>query len=283
MQATIAQPAAVTGIGVHSAAAAQVRFLPAPAGHGRVFRRTDLADGQGDIPARLDHVVDTRNATTLANAYGARLSTVEHLLCACFGLGLDNLLIEIDGPEAPILDGSARPFVEALQAAGRVAQDGPRPVVKVLRPVEVREGERFARLEPGKGLSFDLSIAYADPAIGAQSIAFAMTDAGSFAAGIAGARTFGHLADLERYHAMGLARGASLANTVAVDQGRVVNPEGLRFVDEFVRHKVLDALGDLALVGAPLIGRLVGHATGHGLHVGVLRALLADRDAFTYV
>jgi UDP-3-O-[3-hydroxymyristoyl] N-acetylglucosamine deacetylase len=283
MQATIAQPATVAGIGVHSAAPVQVRFLPAPAGHGRVFRRTDVAVGEGDIPARLDHVVDTRNATTLANAHGARLSTVEHLLCACFGLGLDNLLIEIDGPEAPILDGSARPFVAALQAAGRAAQNAPRPALKVLRAVEMREGDRFARLEPGEGLCLDLSIAYADPAIGAQSIAFAVTGPEAFAAEIAGARTFGHLADLERYHAMGLARGASLDNTVAVDQGRVVNPEGLRWADEFVRHKVLDALGDLALVGAPLIGRLAGHATGHGLHVGVLRALLADPEAFAYV
>jgi UDP-3-O-[3-hydroxymyristoyl] N-acetylglucosamine deacetylase len=283
MQATIAQPATVAGIGVHSAAPAQVRFLPAPVGHGRVFRRTDMAVGEGDIPARLDHVVDTRNATTLANAHGARLSTVEHLLCACFGLGLDNLLIEIDGPEAPILDGSARPFVAALQAAGRAAQKAPRPALKVLRAVEMRQGDRFARLEPGEGLCLDLSIAYADPAIGAQSIAFAVTGPEAFAAEIAGARTFGHLADLERYHAMGLARGASLDNTVAVDQGRVVNPEGLRWADEFVRHKVLDALGDLALVGAPLIGRLAGHATGHGLHVGVLRALLADPDAFAYV
>jgi UDP-3-O-[3-hydroxymyristoyl] N-acetylglucosamine deacetylase len=283
MQSTIAQPAAVSGIGVHSAAAVQVRFLPAPADHGRLFRRIDRPADEGDIPARLDHVVDTRNATTLGNDHGARLSTVEHLLCACFGLGLDNLLIEIDGPEAPILDGSARPFVEALRAAGRVAQDGPRPVVKVLRPVEVREGDRFARLEPGEGLSFDLSIAYADPAIGAQAIQFELTGPDAFAAAIAGARTFGHLADLERYHAMGLARGASLDNTVAVDQGRVVNPEGLRWPDEFVRHKVLDALGDLALVGAPVQGRLVGHATGHGLHVGVLRALLADQQNYSRI
>lgn len=283
MQATIAQPAAIAGIGVHSAAAVAVRFLPAPAGHGRVFRRTDLPAGAGDIPARLDHVVDTRNATTLANAQGARLSTVEHLLSACAGLGLDNLLIEIDGPEAPIMDGSALPFVAALRAAGRVAQAQPRLALKVLAPVEVREGERFARLEPADALILDLSIAYADPAIGAQSIALALTAPEVFAAEIAGARTFGHLADLERYHAMGLARGASLANTIAVDQGRVVNPEGLRFADEFVRHKVLDALGDLALVGAPMIGRIVGHATGHGLHVGVLRALLADRNAFAYV
>lgn len=283
MQTTIARPVSIAGIGVHSAASVAVTFHPAPADHGRVFRRTDLAPGAGDIPARLDHVVDTRNATTLANAAGARLSTVEHLLSACAGLGLDNLVIEIDGPEAPIMDGSARPFVDVLESAGRAEQPAARPCLKVLRPIEAREGERFARLEPGAGLRFDLSIAYADPAIGAQNVQFDLTSPAAFAAAIAGARTFGHLADLERYHAMGLARGASLANTVAVDQGRVVNPEGLRWGDEFVRHKVLDALGDLALVGAPVIGRLVGHATGHGLHIGVLKALLADRDAFAWV
>jgi UDP-3-O-[3-hydroxymyristoyl] N-acetylglucosamine deacetylase len=281
-QTTLAGPAVIAGHGVHSGAPATLRVLPAPPNHGRVFRRVDAPVGQGDIPARWDFVVDIRNATTLGNAAGWKIATVEHFLAACVGLELDNLLIEIDGPETPIMDGSARDFVESLAGAGRIHQNVPRRAIKILAPVEAREGDRWVRLEPAaEGLSLILSIDYADPAIGAQQLEWAAAGPDAFVADIAGARTFGFMADLEAYHARGLAKGASLANTIAVQGGRVVNPEGLRWADEFVRHKAIDALGDLALADAPLIGRMRGHANGHALHVAALKSLMQS-DGWAY-
>lgn len=281
-QTTIATPARVAGIGVHSAAPVEVRLLPAAPGAGIVFVRTDLA-GAPVIPARAEAVAATANATVLRNAAGAEVSTVEHLLAAAFGLGIDNLTVEIDGPEMPILDGSAAPFVAALDAAGRAAQPGTPPLLRIRRRIAVEQGGKSAALEPNPdGFEIDVTIRYQDAAIGTQRHAVRLTP-DSFRTEIAPARTFGLYRDLDALHARGLARGASLANTIAVDGARVVNPEGVRWPDEFVRHKILDVVGDLALLGARIEGRFVGDQCGHGLNAQLAAAVRASTDDVEWV
>ena len=278
-QSTIAGPAGVSGIGVHSAAPVAVRLSPAPAGSGVVFVRTDLA-GEPAIPARAGFVAATANATVLRTPAGAEVSTVEHLLAAAYGLAIDNLRVDIDGPEMPILDGSAAPFVAAIVAAGRRAQPEARPVMRILRRVEVEQGGKTAALEPwDAGFEIDVTIRYQDPIIGVQRRAVRVTP-DTFRAEIAPARTFGLYRELDALHARGLARGASLENTIAVEGDRVVNPEGLRWPDEFVRHKILDVVGDLALLGAPIQGRFVGDQCGHGLNARLTAAVLADPSCY---
>lgn len=279
-QTTIAAPAEVAGIGVHSAAPVRVRLIPASAGTGIVFVRTDLPGSETEIPARATFVAATANATVLKNAAGAEVSTVEHLLAAAFGLGIDNLRVEIDGPEMPILDGSAAPFAEALAVAGTVTQAAPRPVMRILRRIAVEQGGKTAALEPSDdGFEIDVTIRYQDAAIGVQRHAVRLTPE-AFRAEIAPARTFGLYRDLDALHARGLARGASLENTVAVDGAHVVNPEGLRWPDEFVRHKILDVVGDLALLGARIQGRFVGDQCGHALNARLTAAVLADPSCY---
>lgn len=251
---------------MHSGAPARVTLHPAPAGTGRVFHTPN-----GEIPALLAHVAETGNRTVLARG-PARVETVEHLLAACFALQLDDVAIEIDGPEAPILDGSAEPWRAAILEAGLVQHAAPAPVFAVNRVLEVREGERYARLEPGAGLELDLTIAFEEPGIGEQRFQGRL-DAEMFAREIAPARTFGLAADLPRLRAAGLGLGAGLANTVAFEKGRVLNPEGLRFPNEPVRHKALDVLGDLALLGARLEGKLTASRPGHALTAALLHKL----------
>jgi len=279
-QETIADSVEIAGIGVHSGAPARVRLRPAPAGTGIVFFRTDAGGGDRPIPALAHFTAATANATVLRNAAGDTAATVEHLLAAAAGLGVDNLFVDIDGPELPILDGSAAPYVAALDAAGRVRQGAPRRVLRVLRGVGVADGAKTASIAPLAGaFEIDVTIRYDDPAIGVQRRCLAITPE-SFRAEVAPARTFGRLSDLEGLRARGLALGASLDNTVAVDAGRIANPEGLRAPDEFVRHKILDVVGDFALAGARVEGRFVGDQCGHGLNAKLLAALLADPDAY---
>jgi UDP-3-O-[3-hydroxymyristoyl] N-acetylglucosamine deacetylase len=268
------------GVGVHTGAHARAALKPAPADSGIVFVRTDLA-GDNVIRAHADNVATTRLGTTLSNGVGADIATVEHLLAACAGLGIDNLLVEIDGPEAPILDGSAAPFADLLLQAGLRPQNAVRRHIEVLRPVEVRLGAKHAVLEPCAQAEIDVTIRYAAGPIGVQRRHLQLSPE-SFLAEIAHARTYGFMADVDRLRALGLGRGASLENTVVLDAGKVVNKEGLRFADEFVRHKVLDAIGDLALAGAPIRGRYVADQPGHELNVRLVQALLADRAAWRW-
>jgi UDP-3-O-[3-hydroxymyristoyl] N-acetylglucosamine deacetylase len=229
-------------------------------------------------------VSETRNCTTLRNEAGVEVATVEHLLSACMGLGIDNLLVEIDGAELPILDGSSAQFVQVLQNAGVKQLTAPQRLIRILEPIEVRMGSKSASLLPADdfdGLDLDVTIRFADPAIGVQNRRVRLTPE-SFLSDVADARTFGFLADAERLRAAGLARGASMDNAVVVDGGRVVNPEGLRFDDEFVRHKLLDAIGDLALVGAPICGRFVAEQPGHALNARLVRALLDTPEAWRW-
>jgi UDP-3-O-[3-hydroxymyristoyl] N-acetylglucosamine deacetylase len=278
-QQTLKAPIGCVGVGLHSGRRVSLNFRPAPADHGIVFRRTDLGV---DIPARFSSVVDTRLATVLGHG-DARVCTVEHVMAALSGCGIDNVVVELDGPEPPILDGSAAPYVFLLDCAGRVAQDAPRQSIEIRRPVRVSEGEAFAELRPAptgsSGLDMALSIDFAAAAIGRQALSLRLTP-NSFRQELARARTFALAEEIEHLRAAGLARGGSLENAVVVDQARVLNAAGLRMPDEFARHKLLDAVGDLALAGAPLIGRFVAHRSGHALNNRLLRALFAEKSCW---
>ncbi|MBC4015925.1 UDP-3-O-acyl-N-acetylglucosamine deacetylase [Siccirubricoccus deserti] len=274
------------GIGLHSGRRVSLTLRPAAAGTGILFRRTDIGL---ELPARYDHVVDTRLCTALGipgDAPAHRIGTVEHVMAALAGCGVDDAVVELDGPEVPILDGSAAPFVFLLDCTGLIAHGGlgtaEAEVIEVLRPVRVQEGEgpdaAWAELAPGLGdrLEASLTIDFPTTAIGRQSLALRLTPQ-AFRAGLADARTFTLAEDVARLRAAGLAQGGSLANAVVVDGPLVLNPGGLRRPDEFVRHKLLDVVGDLALAGAPLRGRFSGHRSGHALNNRLLRALFADR------
>jgi UDP-3-O-[3-hydroxymyristoyl] N-acetylglucosamine deacetylase len=265
IQQTLKSPIDCVGIGLHSGRRVQLRLLPAPVGSGVVFRRADLGVA---IPARYDHVVDTRLCTVLG--------TVEHLLAALVGAGVHNAVVELDGPEVPIHDGSSASALFLIDCAGTARQDAFAPCIEVLRPVRVEQGEAFAELRPFP-FAFDMamSIDFEAAAIGRQALTLRLTP-DSFRADLARARTFTLASEVSQMRAAGLALGGSLENAVVVDGSRVLNPAGLRMADEFVRHKLLDAVGDFALAGASLRARFVGHRTGHALNNALMRALFAD-------
>ena len=278
-QQTLKAPIGCVGVGLHQGHRASLTFRPAPVDHGIVFRRTDIGV---DIPARFDRVVDTRLATVIADD-DARIGTIEHVMAALAGCGIDNAVVEIDGPEPPILDGSASPFVFLLDCAGVVAQEAPRTTIAIVRPVRVSDGDAFAELRPPgpgtAGLDMALSIDFPAVAIGRQALSLRLTP-DTFRHELARARTFTLAQEIDQLRAAGLARGGSLENAVVVDRARVLNVTGLRMPDEFVRHKLLDAVGDLALAGAPLHGRFIAHRSGHTLNHRLLQALFADRSAW---
>jgi UDP-3-O-[3-hydroxymyristoyl] N-acetylglucosamine deacetylase len=275
-QCTLKSPISCVGTGLHSGKRVNMALLPAPAGTGIVFRRTDLGI---DIPALYDHVIDTKLCTQLgspAQADGC-IGTVEHLMAALSAAGVDNVIVTLDGPEVPVFDGSSANFLFLIDCAGRVDQPAPRQIIEILQPVRVTApGGAFAELRPGSlGLEMALSIDFPAAAIGRQALSLALSERG-FRTELSRARTFTMLADIEAMQAGGLARGGSLANAIVVDGARILNPEGLHSRDEFVRHKLLDAVGDLALAGAAIQGRFVAHKTGHALNNRLLRAVFAD-------
>jgi UDP-3-O-[3-hydroxymyristoyl] N-acetylglucosamine deacetylase len=264
------------GVGLHSGVKVGMRLCPAAPDTGVVFRR----DG-ASIAAVWSNVVDSTLNTTLSNGEGTKIGTVEHLLAAFSGCEVDNVVVELDGPEVPIMDGSAEPFVFLIDCAGLVEQDAPRRAIKVLRPITVTEGSKSASLLPQDGFSMTVEIDFASRAISRQDIDVVL-DAATFKNEIARARTFGFLHEVDRMRAAGLARGGSLENAVVVSGDTVLNEGGLRFGDEFVRHKVLDAIGDLALAGAPIIGHFRGVRSGHALNRRVLEALFVNQDAWCW-
>ncbi len=284
-QSTLKTSIDCVGIGLHSGRRVQMALRPAAANHGIVFRRTDLGR---DIPARFDLVVDTRLATVLGDPAdpSIRVGTVEHVMAALSGCGVDNALIEVDGPELPALDGSAAHLVFLIDCAGIVVQEAPRRTIEVLRTVRVSDRTAFAELAPARarrdGLHLAMSIVFAAPAIGRQALSVQL-DPESFRRDLSRARTFALAEDIDRLRAAGMAQGGSLDNAVVVDAERVLNPGGLRMEDEFVRHKLLDAVGDLALAGAPLCGSFTAHRSGHGLNNRLLRALMDDASAWRLV
>jgi len=282
-QRTLKAAIGCVGVGLHSGRRVSLKLCPADPGHGIVFHRTDLDRA---IPARFDNVADTRLATVLADPHdpSARVGTIEHLMAALSALGIDNARIELDGPELPALDGSAAPFVFLIDCAGIQEQSAPRTCIEIRRPVRVSDGDAFAELRPATvrgmpGLAMALSIDFAAPAIGRQALSLHLTSE-TFRRDLARARTFTLAEEVAQLRAAGLAQGGSLDNAVVVDAARVLNPGGLRMQDEFARHKLLDAVGDLALAGAPLTGRFIAHRTGHALNNRLLRALFADASAW---
>ena len=266
---TVARTVTVSGTALHAGVPVTMTLSPAPAGGGIVFRRTDLGI---DIPARYDLVSETRLGTVIGQGE-AKIGVVEHLMAAAAGLEIDDLLVSLDGPEPPILDGDALSYLTLLESAGVAEQGPPRSAIRVLKPVTVESGDAKAALLPDSALSYSYELSF--PVIGEQYYAFAFSRAG-FRAEIAPARTFGFLRELESLNKMNMAKGASLANTLALDETGVVNREHQRFADEFVRHKILDAIGDMALAGAPLIARFEGRKSGHATNNALLRALFAN-------
>ena len=273
-QRTVAKRVSRTGVGLHSGKPATLTLAPAPSDAGITFVRMDVGV---ELPARGEFVVDTMLSTSLGNGK-TRIATVEHVMAALHGMGIDNCRIEVDGPEVPILDGSAAPFACLIHEAGiRLLPSGKRYLL-VERPVEVRDGDKLARLDPSDGFSVDFTADFDHPLITNQSFRMALTDR-SFEREVARARTFCFLKDIERMQAMGLARGGSLENAIVVDEFSILNPEGLRFPDEFARHKVLDAVGDLALLGLPVVGHLTARKSGHALNQALVRKVLAEPAA----
>ncbi len=269
LRRTIAHPVTVSGTALHAGVPVTMTLSPAPCGSGVVFRRADLGI---EIPARYDLVSETRLGTVIGQGQ-AKIGVVEHLMAAAAGAEIDDLLVSLDGPEPPILDGDALSYLNLLESAGTAEQDRPRTAIRVLKPVTVECGDAKASLLPDSSLSYSYELSF--PVIGEQYYAFAFSRAG-FRAEIAPARTFGFLRELEALNRMDMAKGASLANTLALDDSGVVNRDRQRFGDEFVRHKILDAIGDMALAGAPLIARFEGRKSGHATNNALLRALFAD-------
>jgi UDP-3-O-[3-hydroxymyristoyl] N-acetylglucosamine deacetylase len=269
---TIFQEIHCEGLALHAGCRVRAKMLPAEAGQGIVFRRDDL-DGR-EIPARYDRVSETRLGTVITEDE-ASVAVIEHLMAAIFGAGLDDVTVALDGPEPPILDGDALSWLEQLDGASVREQSGASGIIRILRSVDVSRGDASASLAPSNSPQFDFTIAFDSAVIGTQHLAWNYASDG-FRRDIAPARTFGFVHELEALRAAGLARGASLENTLAIEGDHLVNPELLRFPDEFVRHKILDAIGDLALAGAPIIGRFEGCRSGHAINNALLRAVFAD-------
>lgn len=282
MQTTLNAPIHFDGVGLHSGAAMRMAIRPARADHGIVVRRTDCVAGTGDIPARWDLVQQSPLCTRLKNSHGVEVSTVEHVMAALMGCGVQNALITVDGPEIPILDGSSVEFVRGILRCGLLRLDAPVKALRVLKPVEVRRGDAVARLTPSDTLTIEFDIEFDDAAIGVQRKRLNMAN-GSFVRELASSRTFCRKADVETMRANGLALGGTLENAVVVDGAQVLSPGGLRHADEAVRHKMLDALGDLALAGGPILGHYHGSRAGHALTNALLRALFSDPDAYCWM
>lgn len=279
MQTTIRRAVSFSGIGLHTGAPVRMTIRPASPNHGIWFRRTDVVDGDRMVPARFDAVTPSRLCTVVENAAGVGVSTIEHVMAALSGTGIHNALIDIDGPEVPILDGSAAPFVSGILGRGLRELDEPVRCLEILETVEVREGDAVARLEPAATLEMTFEIDFDDQAIGRQEKHLTLAN-GTFVRELSNSRTFCRLADVDAMRANGLALGGTFENAVVVEGDRILSPGGLRHADEPVRHKMLDAVGDLALAGAPVLGRYTGNRAGHALTNKLLRALFARPQAF---
>lgn len=280
-QTTLKNQVSLSGVGVHSGREASVTLHPAEADCGVYFSRTDLDDGRDrEIPADFRYVNATDLCTTIGVS-GASVATIEHLMATLRGLDIDNCMVEVDGPEVPVMDGSADPFVDAIDQVGIESLSAARRYIKIEKPVRVEMGKSVAEFLPYEGRRIEVEIDFDNPLVGKQSFAMEVCGDG-FRKEVGRARTFGFYADVKNLWARGFALGASLENAIVIGDDRVMNPEGLRYKDEFVRHKALDAIGDLALAGAPILGCYRSHRGGHKLNHMALEALLADRSAWSY-
>ena len=278
-QRTTVAPAIIAGVGVHTGDRVRLAVRPAAAGTGIVFVRTDIADRDNRIPVSGEAVIDARLNTMIENAAGVRLSTIKHLMAAFAALGVSNAVVEVDGPELPILDGSALQFVQLLDRAGFRRQEAPVQYIEILEPIRVQDGDKSAALLPCDRYEMRFEIDFDTPVIGNQVVDF-VVDEQTFRDEIMSARTFGFAHEVEALRRAGLARGGSLENAVVIDGDQILNPGGLRMEREFVKHKALDAIGDLYVLGAPLLGRYEGVKAGHAINNLLVRALLANPQAW---
>lgn len=280
-QKTLQQPVGCSGVALHSGEVVALRLVPAEPDSGIVLRRTDIANGGSLIPASWENVVSSQLATTVGNDHGVSVSTIEHLMAALAGCEIDNVVVEVDGPEIPIMDGSAAPFVALIEKAGVVEQDAPRYAIQILKPVTVEDNEKSLSLIPDDEFSISFEIDFDASSIARQALEIAPVN-GTFKSDIAMARTFGFAEDVDRMRNAGLALGGSLDNAIVISGNQILNEDGLRYEDEFVRHKILDCVGDLYLAGAPIIGHVRGSRSGHALNHDLLRALFEQEDAWCY-
>lgn len=283
LQHTLSGSASFAGVGVHTGRSVRALIRPAPVDTGIVFVRTDVVGRDNRVGVSPEAVAATALNTEIVNTSGVGVATIEHLMAAFAALAVDNAIVELDGPELPIMDGSAAPFVALIDKAGRRTQEAPRRYIEIIEPVEVVQGPKRAALSPlahgAPVLEVDYEIDFASRAIGRQRLRLTVDEA-SFRDELAAARTFGFVHEVEALRARGLALGGSLDNAIVVEGDRVLNPEGLRYVDEFVRHKALDAIGDLYVLGAPVIGRFEGRFAGHGINNTLVRELAARPEAW---
>ncbi|MFW2373151.1 MAG: UDP-3-O-acyl-N-acetylglucosamine deacetylase [Gammaproteobacteria bacterium] len=282
MQRTLKYSISYVGTGLHTGAKTIMTIKPAEENCGIVFVRKDIHFIDNQVPARWYNVVDTTMSTTLSNQDDVTVATVEHLMAALLGCGVDNAIIELDGPEVPIMDGSAMPFVSVIEKTGTVDQSVRRKAIWIHRPTEVRHGEKYAILMPSDLPRITVEINFPNSAIGSQTYSMALINE-AFRNDVSRARTFGFKSDIKQLKHQGLAKGGTLNNAILVDGERIVNQEGLRFEDEFVRHKVLDAMGDLALVGVPIIGHFYAYKPGHKLNNALIKQLMQIPDGWSYV
>lgn len=278
---TILKPVGCSGVALHSGVDVVLKLLPAEIGAGIVLRRTDIANGGSLIPVSWENVVSAQLATMIGNDHGVTVSTVEHLMSALAGCEIDNVVIEVDGPELPIMDGSAAPFVKLIEKAGVVEQDAPRRAIQILSPITVDDGKKSISLTPADEFSISFEIDFGASRIARQELSVVPLN-GTFKSDIALARTFGFAEDVDRMRSAGLALGGSLDNAVVISGDQVLNQEGLRYEDEFVRHKILDCVGDLYLAGAPIIGRVHGVRSGHAMNHQLLQALFDQDDSWCF-
>ena len=281
-QRTLKKKVSATGVGLHNGVKVELTLLPAAIDSGIVFRRTDLP-GMPEIQATPDAVSDTRMCSALEKN-GARVATVEHLMSALAGLGVDNVIVEVNASEIPIMDGSSGPFIFLLQSAGIVEQAAAKKFMRIIKNVEIVEQDKWAKFEPYHGFKMDFTIDFAHPVfeVSGNNVKIDFAD-NSYISEISRARTFGFMHEVEYLRANGLARGGSLDNAIVLDEFRVLNTDGLRYEDEFAKHKVLDAIGDLYMLGHPLLGAFTAYKSGHGLNNQLIRALLADASAWEFV
>ena len=279
MQHTLAHSVSCVGVALHTGEKISMTLHPAPENTGIVFQRSDLKNQPNVVPASYKNVTKTTLGTTITNAAGVSVSTIEHLMAALWGCGIDNARIELDGAEVPIMDGSSEPFVFLIECAGKTEQNAPRKMIEVLKTVSVTDGDKHASISPAPYFGVSLEINFKSGAIATQQCVFSVEDA-SFKTDLSRARTFGFDHEVEQMRAAGLARGGSLDNAIVVSGDKVLNKEGLRYKDEFVRHKVLDCIGDLYLAGGQLVGQVSAARTGHGLNNKLLHALFSTEGAW---
>ncbi len=281
-QKTINDKITCSGVGLHSGSNASITLIPAPCNSGINFIRTDLESGKNIIKANYKNVVSTNLGTSLTNEFGAKVSTIEHFMAAIWGCGIDNLTIEIDGPEIPIMDGSSEPFVFLIECCGINIQDQPRQILEILKKIRVEDGDKFVEVEPGKDFSLDLHVDFNHKVIPSQNFSY-HSNHQSFKNDIARARTFGFKHEIDHLHKIGLAKGGSLDNAILVDDNGIVNPEGLRYENEFIKHKTLDFIGDIFLAGYFIIGHFTASKSGHGINNKLLHKLFDSPDCWRLV